>query len=192
MAERINKWNELTQKVIERFRQYQIPIIHLRKENPKEAVCQVFEKVNTGGVSLTAFELLTATYAAEDFNLRLDWNSRERSIRNNKVLESIENTDFLQTVTLLATYARKRENVDVAVSCKRKDVLRLSLIEYQTWAEQATQGFEKVAKFLYAQRIFAARDLPYRTQTVPLAAIFAVLGDRADNDGIRTKLAQWY
>ncbi|MGG0886825.1 GmrSD restriction endonuclease domain-containing protein [Brevibacillus parabrevis] len=192
MAERVNKWNELTQKVIERFRQYQIPIIQLRKENPKEAVCQVFEKVNTGGVSLTAFELLTATYAAEDFNLRLDWNSRERRIRNNKVLESIENTDFLQTITLLATYARKRENADVAVSCKRKDVLRLSLTEYQTWAEQATQGFEKVAKFLYAQRIFAARDMPYRTQTVPLAAIFAVLGDRADNDGIRTNLAQWY
>ncbi len=192
MAERIKTWNELTQKVIERFRQYQIPIIQLRKENPKEAVCQVFEKVNTGGVSLTAFELLTATFAADDFNLRMDWKAREKRIRSFKVLASIENTDFLQTVTLLATYSRKKNNPEVAVSCKRKDVLRISLKEYQTWAEQASHGFEKVAKFLYAQRIFAARDVPYRTQAVPLAAIFAVLGDRADNDGVRTKLAQWY
>jgi hypothetical protein len=192
MQERMSKWNELLQQVIQRFQQYQVPLILLRKENPKEAVCQVFEKVNTGGVSLTAFELLTATYAADDFNLRKDWNSRIKRIRKFKVLESVENTDFLQTVTLLATYSRKKQNPDVAVSCKRKDVLRLPLSEYQTWAEVATQGFEKAAKFLYSQKIFSARDLPYRTQLVPLAAIFSVLGDLADNDGVRAKLAQWY
>ena len=192
MRERMSKWNELLQQVIQRFQQYQVPLILLRKENPKEAVCQVFEKVNTGGVSLTAFELLTATYAAEDFNLRQDWSSRLKRIRKFKVLESVENTDFLQTVTLLATYSRKKQNPDVAVSCKRKDVLRLPLSDYQTWAEVATQGFEKAAKFLYSQKIFSARDLPYRTQLVPLAAIFSVLGDLADNDGVRSKLAQWY
>jgi len=192
MQARMNKWNQLLQQVIQRFQQYQVPLILLRKENPKEAVCQVFEKVNTGGVSLTAFELLTATYAAEDFNLRQDWASRLKRIHKFKVLESVENTDFLQTVTLLATYTRKEQNPDVAVSCKRKDVLRLSLSDYQTWAELATQGFEKAAKFLYSQKIFSARDLPYRTQLVPLAAIFSVLGDLADNDGIRSKLAQWY
>ena len=192
MQERMSKWNQLLQQVIQRFQQYQVPLILLRKENPKEAVCQVFEKVNTGGVSLTAFELLTATYAAEDFNLRQDWASRLKRIRKFKVLESVENTDFLQTVTLLATYSRKKQNPDVAVSCKRKDVLRLPLCDYQTWAEVATQGFEKAAKFLYSQKIFSARDLPYRTQLVPLAAIFSVLGDLADNDGVRSKLAQWY
>ena len=192
MQERMNKWTQLLQQVIQRFQQYQVPLILLRKENPKEAVCQVFEKVNTGGVSLTAFELLTATYAAEDFNLRQDWAGRQKRIQKFKVLESIENTDFLQTVTLLATYSRKKQSSVVAVSCKRKDVLRLTLSDYKNWAELATQGYEKVAKFLYAQKIFSARDLPYRTQTVPLAAIFAVLGDHADNDGVRSKLAQWY
>src|SRR5262249_20133334 len=45
---------------------------------------------------------------------------------------------------------------------------------------------------LHAQRIYDAPDLPYRTQLVPLAAILAVLGDRANNDGIRSNLAQWY
>lgn len=192
MQQRMTKWTMLLQQVIQRFQQYQVPLIQLRKENPKEAVCQVFEKVNTGGVSLTAFELLTATYAAEDFNLRSDWQSREKRIRKFKVLESIENTDFLQTVTLLATYSRKQSNSELAISCKRKDVLRLTLSEYKDWSELATKGFEQVAKFLFAQRIFTSRDLPYRTQTVPLAAIFAILGDRAENDGTRTKLAQWF
>ncbi len=36
-------------------------------------MCLVFEKVNTGGVQLSVFELVTATYAADSFNLRRDW-----------------------------------------------------------------------------------------------------------------------
>jgi hypothetical protein len=66
LQERLARWNALVQAVIQRIQQYQVPVILLRKETPKEAVCQVFEKVNTGGVSLTVFELLTATYAADD------------------------------------------------------------------------------------------------------------------------------
>jgi uncharacterized protein with ParB-like and HNH nuclease domain len=59
--------------VLESFRVYQVPVINLKKETSREAICLIFEKVNTGGVSLNAFELLTATYAADKFNLREDW-----------------------------------------------------------------------------------------------------------------------
>ena len=38
------------------FRNYQIPVIQLQRETSKEAVCWVFEKVNTGGVPLSVFE----------------------------------------------------------------------------------------------------------------------------------------
>lgn len=37
-----------------------------------------------------------------------------------------------------------------------------------------------------------ARDLPYLTQLVPFAAIMAVLGQEAEKDGVRAKLARWY
>ena len=42
--------------VIKPFADYLLPVIHLEKETPKEAVCTVFEKVNTGGVPLNVFE----------------------------------------------------------------------------------------------------------------------------------------
>jgi hypothetical protein len=61
------------EKVLRVFRDYQLPVIELGKDNSREAVCLVFEKVNTGGVSLNVFELITATYAADGFNLRTDW-----------------------------------------------------------------------------------------------------------------------
>lgn len=62
------------------FLRYKVPVIKLLKDTPKEAVCQVFENVNTGGVSLTVFELLTATYAADDFRLRQDWEERRERL----------------------------------------------------------------------------------------------------------------
>lgn len=197
--ERLNRWNNL-QTVIQRFQQYQVPLILLNKETPKEAICQVFEKVNTGGEPLNVFELLTATYAAENFNLREDWQLREQRLYKHSVLRSTENTDFLQTVALLATRARRMQKInegespDTApgVSCRRRDTLELELTAYKAWADQATEGLEKAAKLLFEHKIFDARDLPYKSQLIPLAAILAVLGNNADNDGVRRKIMRWY
>jgi hypothetical protein len=193
-------FDDFENEFIKRFERYQIPVIILHKETPKEAVCQVFEKVNTGGVSLTVFELLTATYAVDDFNLRDDWKIRQERLKQQPVLRSLESTDFLQAITLLATNQRRMDALNngvspdrsPGVSCKRKDVLRLTLSEYKQWADSVTDGFEKSARLLRAQKIFTSRDLPYRTQLTPLAAIFAMLGANGDNDGVKNKIAQWY
>ena len=40
--------SEFYDKVIENFQQYQVPVISLASTTSKEAVCTVFEKVNTG------------------------------------------------------------------------------------------------------------------------------------------------
>jgi hypothetical protein len=67
------------------FRDYHLPVIQLSKDTSKEAVCLVFEKVNTGGVQLSVFELITASYAADNFNLRDDWyGSSVRQVASRK------------------------------------------------------------------------------------------------------------
>ncbi|MGQ9689601.1 MAG: hypothetical protein ACUVXF_12595, partial [Desulfobaccales bacterium] len=53
-------------------------------------------------------------------------------------------------------------------------------------------GFERAAKLLFSQKLFSSRDLPYRTQLTPLAAILTILGDKAEHDGVRQKLVRWY
>ncbi len=72
-SEKSEFWDMFEEKIINSYNKYMLPVIIMKKENPKEAVCQVFEKVNTGGVSLTVFELLTATFASEEFDLKEDW-----------------------------------------------------------------------------------------------------------------------
>ncbi len=193
-------------EVLKAFEGYLMPTIVLGKESPKDAVCQVFEKVNTGGVSLTVFELLTATFAADDFDLREDWKrTHEALAAHNPMLRAVEATDFLQTVALLTTYdARRRwderalsngeveEDGRPAVSCKRRDVLRLTLEDYEAWRELAVRGFEYAGRLLTSQYLFTPKDLPYRTQLVPLAAIFAVLGQVAEEEAVKAKLRRWY
>ena len=60
-------------QVLENFKYYRVPVIALDRSTSKEAVCVVFEKVNTGGKPLDAFELVTAMYAASGHELRKDW-----------------------------------------------------------------------------------------------------------------------
>ena len=60
-------------QVIKNFEYYQVPIIQLRTGLSKEAVCQVFGDTNSLNKILGLFDLMTASFAADDFSLREDW-----------------------------------------------------------------------------------------------------------------------
>lgn len=198
--EKTKQFNKFNNDVIRRFIQYQLPLIMMQKETPKEAVCLVFEKVNTGGVSLNVFELLTATFAVDNFNLREDWDQIVEKMKSYPVVQKIENTDFLQAVSLLATRDRHLKAIGdgispenaPGISCKRKDILKLSLEDYKKYSPQIVAGFEKTAKLLTLLKIFSARDIPYRTQITPFASAVALLGEAVENEPVRQKLFQWY
>lgn len=199
-AENKRLWEALLTNVLTPIQQYQIPVIQLRRSVGKAAVCKVFEKVNTGGVDLDVFELLTAMFAAKNFRLRPDWHAREKRLHQQPLLRATAKTDFLQAITLLTTYERRQNAIAAntaadqvpGVSCKKEDVLTMALTDYQKWADTVEEGFRQAAKLLYGQYLFAARDVPYRTQLTPLAAVFAVLGTQGELAGVRARLSQWY
>ncbi len=169
--------------------QYTMPVILLDKETPKEAVCQVFENVNTGGVSLTVFELVTAVFAMDDFELRKDWESRQQKYFQGDILTIIDATDFLTACTLMSSYKKGK-----TVSCKKKDVLNLTLEEYQKYADDLSAGFVEAEKILNEERIFVSRDLPYTTQLIPLAVLCTLLedGGKIRTTSVKDKIKQWY
>ncbi|MCS3745899.1 hypothetical protein FHY18_001460 [Xanthomonas arboricola] len=201
---------EFKETVLDAYNEYQIPLIVLKKETSKEAVCLVFEKVNTGGVPLSVFELVTASYAADGYNLRDDWygselrkvSSRYKRLAKEPILRGVENTDFLQAVTMLHTLEKRRADIEAGktgkqvapVSAKRASVLELPLDAYKRWADPVEQGFLRAAKFLRQECFTAPRDLPYRTQLAPLAAVLALIGanEHWREPRIHQKLAQWF
>lgn len=185
----IQQFTQFNSKLVVPTMQYKMPVILLGKETPKEAVCQVFENVNTGGVSLTVFELITAIFAMDDFELRKDWEERKNKYFSGDILSVVSATDFLMACTLLSTYKKGG-----TVSCKKKDVLELSLDEYKKYADDLSNGFVEAEKILQEERIFVSRDLPYSTQLIPLAALCTLLaeGNKIKITNIKNKIKQWY
>lgn len=190
----LERYKQFRTDVIDTITGYKLPVITLGSETPREAVCKVFENVNTRGVSLTVFELVTATFAIYEFDLRHDWERCRNIIwgknepLNTDVLWDVNETDFLTTVTLYSSYL-----ADTMTSCKKKDVLALPFESYQTNKQAVLDGYKMARKFLFSQHVFRKRDLPYTTQLIPLSAICAVIGKSTFNLPQTQKiLAQWY
>ena len=194
-------FNEFKNLTLDNFSDYQVPVINLGRNTPREAVCTVFEKVNTGGVTLSVFELVTASFAGGDFRLRDDWSKRSGRMHSAfGVLQGIRGDHFLQAVTLLATRARRRKaelegipaNLLPGIDCRRESILDLNLSEYMEWANAIEAGFMEAAKFLNRQLIFTRSNVPYNTQIVPLAALYAELGKELEPANAQAKLERWF
>lgn len=183
------QYNSFYSTTISPLSSYIFPVITLDKETPKEAVCQVFENVNTGGVALSVFELVTAIFAMDDFELRKDWEERKDKYFSGDILSILEPTDFLMACTLISTYKSGK-----TVSCKKKDVLSLTLLEYKKYSECLSQGFVEAEKMLQEERIFVSRDLPYSTQLIPLAVLCTLLAEtnQLKATTVTDKLKKWY
>jgi FG-GAP-like repeat len=124
---KLDQFDNFEAGVINRIQTYRVPTIELLRDTPREAVCQVFEKVNTGGITLTVFELVTAIFASDGFNLRTDWEARSQRLGEHDVLKEVDATAYLTAITLLATYRRHQHNPENPVQCTRKDVLKLRI-----------------------------------------------------------------
>jgi hypothetical protein len=201
-------------EVLENFKGYRVPVIALGRSTSKEAVCVVFEKVNTGGKPLDAFELVTAMYAADGHELRKDWyGDHQHKGRHGRfvdtlraanaeigIIGNVSNTDFLQAISLFYTRQRRSDAEKAgklgkeltAVTGNRQALLNLPLAAYKQYEEQVEGGFVRAAKFLHMQHIYRIFDLPYQSQIVPLAAILSDIGDDWEHEANRSKLVRWY
>ncbi|MFC9895369.1 DUF262 domain-containing protein [Nocardia sp. NPDC127579] len=201
-------WHDFEESILKSVDQFLVPTINLPAATVKEAVCSVFERVNTGGVVLTVFELLTATYAGDrdfraatgaDFDLARSWAETSSTLcQEHPVLGSpggpgLTSNDFLQSIALVHTYASKQAGRSAAVACKRRDLLNLPLTAYVELAPKLQEAFAWVGTFLARQCIFTAEDVPYRSQLVPLAAIRALLlSADAWTEHTEQRIVDWY
>ena len=192
-------YSDFDNKIIKSFSAFELPVIDLDKSLPREAVCVVFDKVNTGGVALTTFELLTAMLAAEEYDLRRDWSGRQTRIKDSdKVLAWVDKDQFIRVVALLVTSDRRRQAIRddsqqiPPVRCTRSEILSINRKEYEKCADKAEAGFKQAARFLTGQSIYNAREIPYMTQLTSLAYIFASAGQMIFGADSQSRLARWF
>ena len=204
---RLDIFERFNEDIVNLVKSYVIPAIQLDDQTTKEAVATVFEKVNSGGLPLNNFELLTAIYAGDadyyakhgdDFRLGEDWAHHQRAFAQHPVLAGTKPTDFLQAVLLLASRRRRLDDMASGrskprpITARGEDILGLSLDEYLEWAPRAREGFLWTAGFYLGEHIHTEFFVPYRTQTVPLAVLRVLLGEHVDVYTVRDRIRRWF
>ena len=75
---------------------------------------------------------------------------------NTDVMYGVDESAFLQAITLYSSFIQKDRYPDTApaVSCKRKDILDLPFEQYKANKQAVLDGFKLARKFLFSQYVF--------------------------------------
>lgn len=185
---KLDKW-------IKNIREIKIPTVELPKIDPDDEggigeVCAIFEKINSTGVKLTVFDLLTARLYKYSIDLHTLW---EEAIQNNKLLNEFSGGESdLYGVYLLRTIALKR-----GLDAKGKTIIKLKKDNFiHDWL-QATKYFEKTLKRLTSTNksgfgVFDKKWLPYSSMIPILSALIWDIEENKRDSEAYDLLNKWY
>lgn len=146
------------------FSTYDFSIILLRKEDIDSAI-EVFTRINTGGQTLTLFEIMSAkTYDEEqEFDMEDNFQKLLDDLADCKY-NTISSTVILSTLSLVLSKNKE---------CKRKVILQLdkqSIIDI--WDEVISAIKDSIEYFRSVYRIPVSALLPYDSLLIPFAYFF--------------------
>lgn len=152
------------------FKTYEFSTVVLRKEDIDSAI-EVFTRINTGGQTLTLFEIMSAkTYDEQQkFDMQVKWDNFVKELKDIKY-EGVSSSVMLSLLALL--FSRTKE-------CKRKTILALdkqSIID--NWDSVISALKDSVDYFRTTYRIPVSQLLPYDSLLVPFAYFFHLNKDK--------------
>lgn len=146
------------------FKTYEFSTVVLRKEDIDSAI-EVFTRINTGGQTLTLFEIMSAkTYdEPQKFDMQVKWDDFIKELREIKY-EGVSSSVVLSLLALLLSRTKE---------CKRKTILSLdkqAIID--SWDGVISALKDSVDYFRTTFRIPVSQLLPYDSLLVPFAYFF--------------------
>ena len=192
------KWNALVGSWLNRIRHYELPEVELNKQMTLEAICYIFEKVNSAGVPLNVFDLCNAILWAQNFQLNKEWEKKVKELEPRVQMQPLDGVHYLMGINLLESLWLKRTATDgarIAVSCTREELLKLTGPVVKKWWDKLGSAYIEVARFMMAQGIISKDLLPYAPTIVPLAAVFSEILERKGAAHVTStwpRLERWF
>lgn len=146
------------------FSTYDFSIIMLHKEDVNSAI-EVFTRINTGGKTLTLFEIMSAkTYdEAQNFDMEDKFQELMQELEDINY-HTISSSVILNTLSLILSKSKE---------CKRKVILQLNKQEIiDTWDEVISAVKDSIDYFRTSYRIPVSTILPYDSLMVSFAYFF--------------------
>lgn len=165
------------QEYKETFTSYDFSTVVLRKEDIDSAI-EVFTRINTGGQTLTLFEIMSAkTYDEEqNFDMQDRFQKLLKELEISKY-ETISSTVILNVLGLILSKNKE---------CKRKVVLQLdkqSIIDI--WNDVISALKESIDYFRSVYRIPVSTLLPYDALLVPFTYFFYFQKEKPKGEQIK-------
>jgi hypothetical protein len=159
------------------FSTYDFSTIVLRKEDIDSAI-EVFTRINTGGQTLTLFEIMSAkTYDEDqDFDMEDKFQKLLDDLADCKY-NTISSSVILSTLSLVLSKNRE---------CKRKVILQLDKQEIiNVWDEIISALKDSIEYFRSVYRIPVSAILPYDSLLIPFAYFFYYQKDKPKGDQLK-------
>ena len=159
------------------FSTYDFSTIVLRKEDIDSAI-EVFTRINTGGQTLTLFEIMSAkTYDEDqDFDMEDKFQKLLKELEERKY-DTISSSVILSVLSLILSKNKE---------CKRKVILQLdkqAIIDI--WDDVISALKESVDYFRSVYRIPVSAILPYDSLLVPFAYFFYFQKEKPKGEQIK-------
>ncbi len=159
------------------FSTYDFSTIVLRKEDIDSAI-EVFTRINTGGQTLTLFEIMSAKTYDEEHNFDMEENFQklldELAERKYNTISSSVNLNILSLVL-----SKNKE-------CKRKVILQLDKLDIiKTWDKVISALKDSIDYFRSVYRIPVSAILPYDSLLVPFTYFFYYANNKPKGQQIK-------
>jgi hypothetical protein len=159
------------------FSTYDFSTIVLRKEDIESAI-EVFTRINTGGQTLTLFEIMSAkTY---DEELKFDMQDRFQKLTKeltNCKYDTISSSVILSVLGLILSKNKE---------CKRKIILQLDKQKIiDSWDNVISALKDSIDYFRSVYRIPVSSILPYDSLLVPFAYFFYIQKEKPKGNQIK-------
>jgi len=192
-----DRWRDPWTDLVTAFQNYQVPLVELPRveDSDSEAigrVCAIFEKLNSTGVALSVYDLLTARLYRHGIKLHHLW---EKACKAHPRLAAwsegkAEKNNF--GVLLLRTLALLRD-----VKPTPRELIDLDPENFEKDWRRAAQAMEKALELvtLVAPDGFGAFDpkwLPGSGLLPTLAALRATIEEKKLGEAARADLRRWY
>ena len=156
------------------FKTYEFSTVVLRKEDIDSAI-EVFTRINTGGQTLTLFEIMSAkTYdEGQKFDMQAKWEHFIKELEGIKY-EGVSSAVVLNLLSLVLSRTKE---------CKRKTILSLdkqAIID--NWDEAISALKDSIDYFRMTYRIPVSQLLPYDSLLVPFAYFFFWHKEKPESD----------
>ena len=153
---------------LDKLFKYEFPVVELDKNLSLDAVCKIFETINTTGLKLSSFDICVAKFMRQGINLR----EMMEEVKKNDVLKNIFDQDENLLLQAIALLARKSPKANALPD-------NLDVDDIKEWWLKAVQGFEFTVEELDKIGVGISKNtqlLPY----APVLPLFSALAVRTN------------